>query len=121
MRSITRFPPIEHAAGTDLTLGIGLFADNGDTLEIVGGMSAAWKLYRAVPRRGRKPFKGNPVLEKTSAAGGVTLTDGNAAVAIAAADLAGKSGVFWQTLAVTDAGGDVACYGQGEVLIRAAA
>jgi hypothetical protein len=117
---IRRFEPMEYAVGTDGSIVIALKDAAGDALGVTGA-SATWVLYRAVPRRRRKPFTGNAVLTKTSADSEITLTAGQASVAIDATDLSGKSGIFWQVLKITDSADGVTVLGQGTVYLRAAA
>lgn len=118
VRSLVRNELAEHQVGADNTLNIALW-DGADAL-VVTGMTAAFKLYRGKPGRARKPWTGNAVLTKTSAAGEITLTDGNAAVAIADTDLADKSGSYWFILLLTTtATGAVAHRSQGQIELRA--
>lgn len=119
-RAIARFEPTEHVVGTDATLDIAIYNASGDAQSIIG-VSATWKLFKAVPRRRRKPFSGTAVLTKTSAASEITLTSGNAAVAIADTDIDGKSGSYWHTLTLTNSDGDIVSHGQGPLFLRAAA
>lgn len=119
-RSLRRTEPIEIAVGVDSTITIGLYDSSAEPLD-VSNLTAEWKLFRAVPRRARKPFTGSAVLTKTSAASEIALTEGNAAVSIADTDLALCSGPFWQVLELTNASGAVAQYAQGLVNVRAAA
>ena len=117
-RSLRRLEPVEHAVGTDQDLTVGLYDSAGDAVS-VSGATATWKLYRAVPRRGRKPFEGAAVLTKTSAAGDIALASGLATITIADTDLANRSGAYWQVLEVTASGGGITQYGAGPVHLRA--
>lgn len=119
-RQLRRFEPQEFAVGTDGELAISLDDASGTPLNVTGA-SAEWKLFKAVPRRRRKPFTGNAVLEKTSAAGGIALENGLATVSIADTDLDGKSGAHWHVIRITDSAGTVTHFGQGELFLRAAA
>ena len=113
-----RLEPEEIAVGTDWTNNIALYDDDGSATAVAGA-SATWRLYRGVARRVRRPHTGTPVLEKTSAAGQITLSAGNAAVVIADTDLSLESGDFWQELLFTDSAGAVTVKGQGRVHLRA--
>lgn len=115
-RQLHRFEPQEIAAGVDESLAITLCDENGDPLDVTGA-SALWKLYVAVPRNRRKPFKGDAVLEKTSPTG-ITLITGLATVTIGDTDLGDKSGLHWHTIQITDAAGAVSHLGQGEIMVR---
>ena len=118
VRSLTRAEPVELQGGADKTLNIALYDAAGDPL-VVTGKTAEFKMYDAVARRARKPWTGNPVLEKTSAAGEIVLSSGNAAVSIQDTDLDGKSGDFWYiVLVTTTADGSVAHGAEGEVFLR---
>lgn len=119
-RSLRRFKPLEYAVGTDGTIVIALKDSDGDDLS-VSGASAEWKLFEAVPRNRRKPFRGTSKLTKTSAAGGIALVTGQATVTISNTDLGGVSGEHWQVLRITDSSGNVTHLGQGPVHLRAAA
>lgn len=116
-RSLRRFEPIEIQSGTDDTITITL--NDGLTALGVVGASAAWQLYEGVPRRRFKPFNGLSKLAKTSAAGEITLTTGQAVVAIAPADLDGLVGEYWQVIQITDSSGNVTHQGQGRVIVQA--
>ena len=119
-RSLRRSEPIELAVGLDATINLPLYTASVGFLD-PSSYTAEWNLFRAVPRRGRKPFVGSAVLTKTSAASQITLTTGNAAVAIADTDLDLKSGAFWQVLTLTDGSGNITQQAQGPVTVRAAA
>lgn len=117
-RTLVRAEPIEHQVGADKTHNITLYDDDGTLLDVTG-KTAAFKLYDGIPRRGRKPWKGNAVLTKTSAAGEITLTTGNAAVAILDTDLQRKSGAHWYVVLITTtASGLVAHRAEGEIFLR---
>lgn len=119
-RRLRRSEPTELQVGADATLNIPLWDSAGAKLTVTG-LTASFQLYKAVPGRGRKPFKGNVVLTKTSAAGTVALTEGNAAVTIADTDLANRAGAFWFILLLTTtATGAIAHGAEGIVNIRAA-
>lgn len=120
-RDIARYESMEHVVGTDATLNIAIYTSAGAAQSVTGITEASWKLFKAVPRRRRKPFKGNAVLTKTKTGGGITLTAGNAAIAIADTDLGGKSGEYWHTLTLTNSAGDIVSYGQGPIYLRASA
>lgn len=119
-RSLRRFKSMEYAVGTDGTIAISLLDSAGANLSVVGA-TAEWKLFEAVPRRRRKPFKGTSKLTKTSAAGTITLATGLATVAIADTDLSGLSGEHWQVIRITDSSGNITHLGQGPLHLRAAA
>ena len=118
-RDLRRFEPLELAVGTDSTLNIELYESDADLLNVLGS-TAEWKVYTAVPRRRRKPFTGSVLLTKTSAAGQITLTSGNAAIALDNTDFASKSGLYWHFLQITDSSGNITHLGQGELWLRAA-
>ena len=120
MRAFRRLEPQEAIVGIDQTINIPLYNSSYNALA-VSGYSATWKLFRAVGRRQRKPFTGTSVLEKTSAASEITLSDGNAAVAIADTDLSSLSGEYWQVLTLTDGSSNITQQAQGLVNLRAAA
>lgn len=113
-----RLEPIEHIVGTDRTITIPLYDTDGTNLDVTGA-TAAWTLRKASPRRGRKPWSGGEILGKTSAAGGITLSTGSAAIAIADTDLSGKAGLHWQEIQITASGGAITTHGQGYVMLRA--
>lgn len=119
-QTLRRAEPTELAVGLDTTITLPLYDSSAALLDPTG-YTATWKLFRAVPRRGRKPFTGTAVLTKTSAAGQITLSTGSAAIAIADTDLAQKSGAYWQVLTLTDGSGNVTQQAQGPVQVRAAA
>ena len=110
----------EIAVGLDSTVSIPLYDSSVDALDPTG-YTAEWKLFRGVARRTRKPFTGSSVLTKTSDAGEITLSNGNASVAILAADLALYSGDMWQVLTLTDGSGNITQQVQGPVILRAVA
>lgn len=118
-RSIRRLPPVELVGETDDTITIPLYDDSNALLSVTG-KTARWVLYRGVPKRGRKPFRGTVVLEKTSAAGEIALTDGQAVVTIANSDLAARqSGEYWQSIEVTTTSGStIESSGSGPVSLR---
>lgn len=118
-RSLRRLEPIELAVGLDTTINIALYDGNAAQLDPTG-YTAEWNLYSAVPRRSVKPFTGTAALTKTSAASQITLTVGNAAIAIANSDMSNKQGEFWQVLTLTDGSGNITQQGQGRVRVRAA-
>lgn len=118
-RDLRRFKEIEYAVGTDGTITIALKDSAGADLSVVGA-SASWRVYKAVPRRRRKPWEGQSVLAKTSAAGEIALTAGQAVVTIDNADLDGKSGRYMQILQITDNSGNVTHLGMGELFLLAA-
>lgn len=121
VRSLRRAEPSEYQVGADGTLTISLYDDAGAALS-VAGKTAEWKLYKAVPRRGRKPWTGSALLTKTSAALQIALSAGQAVVTIADTDLDGLSGPHWWIIKVTTtAGGAIAHRGEGEIMLRAAA
>ena len=117
-RSLRRFAPLELAVGHDSDLSISLYDSTGTALDVTGA-SASWDLRKGVPRRRRKPWKGNSVLSKTSVAGTITLATGLATVAIADTDLSGASGWHWHTLQITDSSGNVTHLGEGKLFLRA--
>ena len=119
MADIRRLEPLQHVVGTDGTISINLYDSAGAALSVTG-KTAKWVVYQAVPRRKRKPFTGNALLTKTSAAGEITLASGLATVTIADTDLDLKSGAFWHEIKITDSGGSIAHLGQGELFLRAA-
>ena len=120
VRSLTRAEPIEIQGGTDKTLNIALYDDDGSLLT-VAGKTAQFKLYKSVPRRAAKPFSGNPLLSKTSAAGEIALTDGQAAVTIAATDMDNLSGLHWYiVLITTTSGGAIEHRAEGELFLKRA-
>ncbi len=119
-RTLRRFKPLEFAVGTDGDIAITLKDNAGVDLAVVGA-TAEWKLFEAVPRRRRKPFRGTAKLTKTSAAGEIVLATGLATVTIKDIDLGGFSGEHWQVLQLTDAVGNVSHLGQGALHLRAAA
>ena len=120
VRSLTRAEPIEHQVGADRTHNIALYDDAGAALDVTG-VTAQFKLYKAVPRRARKPWSGDVLLTKTSAAGQIALTAGQAAVTIADTDLDGKSGPHWYiVLITTTATGAIAHRAEGEMFLRTA-
>ena len=118
-RDLRRFKEIEYAVGTDGTITIALKDSDGDDLNVTGS-SAAWKVYKAVPRRRRKPWTGQSVASKTSTAGEIALTAGQAVVTITNTDLDGKSGRFMQILQITDSSGNVTHLGHGPLFLLAA-
>ncbi len=117
-RDLRRFKEMEYAVGTDGTITIALKTAAGGDLAIVGA-TADWKSYLCVPRRRKKPWTGLVVLQKTTAAGEIALTAGQAVVTIKAADFDGKSGRYWQTLRITDSSGNVTHLGMGELFLVA--
>jgi len=117
-RALHRLEPTEHMVGTDRTIVISLYDTAGADLSVAGA-TASWTLYRARPRNRTRPTKGTAVLTKTSAASQITLATGSATVAVADTDLSQKSGDYWQTILITDSGGDVLNQGAGPVLLRA--
>ena len=119
-RNLRRFKSMEYAVGTDGTIVIELLDNAGDDLGVVGA-TAEWKLFEAVPRRRRKPYRGTSKLTLTSAAGTITLATGQATVAIANTDLTGFSGEHWQVIRITDSSGNITHLGQGAIHLRAAA
>lgn len=120
VRSLTRAEPIEIMGGTDKTLNIAMYDDDGSALSVTG-KTAQFKLYKSVPRRAGKPFSGNPLLSKSSVAGEIALTDGQAAVTIAATDLDDLSGLHWYiVLVTTTASGAIAHRAEGELFLKRA-
>lgn len=118
VRSLTRAEPFELQVGADITRNIALYDAAGDPL-VVTGKTAEFRLYEAVARRARKPWTGNAVLTKTSAAGEIVLTAGNAAVTILDTDLARLAGDYWYiVLITTTADGSVAHGAEGEAFLR---
>ena len=117
-RDLRRFHEMEHAVGTDGTITIALKDSSGDALGIAGA-SASWKVYKAVPRRRAKPWTGNAVLTKTSAAGEIALTTGQAVITITDGDLDGKKGRYMQILQITDSSGNITHLGRGELFLLA--
>ncbi len=116
-RDLRRFKEMEYAVGTDGTITIALKDSAGADLAIVGA-SAQWDVYLAVPRRRAKPFTGNVVLQKTSAAGQIALTLGQAVITISSdSDFDGKQGRFHQILRITDSSGNVTHLGMGELFL----
>lgn len=118
-RQLRRFEPLEYAVGTDGSLVIALKDSAGANLSVVGA-SASWKVYKAVPRRRRKPFTGNAIETKTSAAGEIALATGQATITITDGDFADKAGEFWHALQITDSSGNITHLGQGPLFLRAA-
>ncbi len=119
-RDLRRFKEMEYAVGTDGTITIALKDSAGANLGVVGA-TAQWDVYLAVPRRRKKPWTGNVVLQKTSAAGQIALTVGQAVVTIDSdSDFDGKSGRFMQILRITDSSGNVTHLGMGELFLVAA-
>lgn len=116
--TLRRFKPLEYAVGTDGTIAISLKDSAGGQLSVVG-VTAEWKLFEAVPRRRRKPFRGTSKLTKTSAAGGIVLATGLATVTIANTDLPNQSGGHWQVLQLTDSSGNISHLGGGPLHLRA--
>ena len=120
VRSLTRAEPIEIMGGTDKTLNMAMYDDDGSALSVTG-KTAQFKLYRSVPRRAAKPFSGNPLLSKSSTAGEIALTDGQAAVTIGATDLDDLSGLHWYiVLVTTTASGAIAHRAEGELFLKRA-
>lgn len=118
--SLRRSEPMEHMVGTDSILTIPLWGSDGAALSVTG-KTGEFRLYDARPRRGRKPWTGNPVLTKTSAAGQITLSAGSAAVTIADTDLARKSGLHWFVLLLTTtASGAIEQAAMGRIDLKAA-
>jgi hypothetical protein len=117
-RDLRRFREMEYAVGTDGTITIALKDSAGADLSVVGA-SASWNVYKAVPRRRSKPWTGNTVLTKTSVAGDIALTAGQAVITIDAADFDGKSGRYMQILQITDNAGNVTHLGMGELFLLA--
>ena len=117
-RDLRRFREMEYAVGTDGTITIALKDSAGADLSVVGA-SASWNVYKAVARRRSKPWTGNAVLTKTSVAGEIALTAGQAVVTIDNADLDGKSGRYMQILRITDNSGNVTHLGMGELFLVA--
>ena len=118
VRSLVRAEPIEIQVGADKTLNVVLYDDDGSLLSVTG-KTAEFKLYKAVSRRARKPWAGNALLGKTSVAGEIALTDGQAAVTIADTDLARLSGVHWYiVLITTTSSGAIAHRAEGEIFLR---
>ena len=118
-RGLRRFVEMEYAVGTDGTITITLKDSAGDPLGVVGASAHYW-IYLAVPRRRKKPWTGNAELEKTSVAGEIALTTGQAVVTITNADLGGKSGRFYHMLRVTDSSAKVTLLGGGELFLQGA-
>ena len=118
-RDLRRFREMEYAVGTDGTITIALKDSAGADLSVVGA-SASWRVYKAVPRRRRKPWTADAVLTKTTTGGGVALTTGQAVITIANSDLDGKSGRYMQILQITDNAGNVTHLGMGELFLLAA-
>lgn len=119
-RTLRRFKPLEYAVGTDGEIVIELLDNAGKDLGIVGA-TAEWKVFEAVPRRRRKPFKGTAKLTKTSVAGQIALVTGKATVTITDTDLAGFSGEHWHVIRLTDSSGNITHLGQGAIHLRAEA
>ncbi len=117
-RDLRRFHEVEYAVGTDGTITIALKDSGGDNLNVTGS-SASWKVYKAVPRRRRKPWTGQTVLSKTSTAGEIALTAGQAVITITNSDLDGKSGRYMQILQITDSSGNVTHLGHGPLFLLA--
>lgn len=114
VRSLIRSEPIEHQVGTDKTFNIPLYDESGP-LDVTG-KTGEFKLYPAVPRRGRKPWTGNALFETSP-----VLTTGNAAVTITNIDLDGKSGPHWYSILITTtASGAIAHGAEGEIMLRRA-
>ena len=90
-RDLRRFKEMEYAVGTDGTITIALKDSAGDDLSVVG-VSAEWRVYKAVPRRRSRPWEAEARLIKTSVAGGIALSAGQAVVTIGNTDLEGRSG-----------------------------
>lgn len=120
VRSLPLAEPLDIFVGADRTLNIPLYGDDGSLLSVTG-KTAEFKLYKAVPRRARKAWTGNALLSKTSAAGEIALTDGQAAVTIGDTDLDGKSGAHWYVVLITTtSGGAVRHAAEGEIFLRRA-
>lgn len=118
VRSLVRAEPLEFQVGADGVLNVALWDSAGAALD-VSGKTARFLMYEGVSRRGRKPWTGNAVLEKTSVAGDIALTTGNAAVSIDDADLDRRSGAHWYTVFMTTtADGSVAHGAEGEIFLR---
>ena len=117
-RDLRRFKEMEYAVGTDGTISVTLKDSSGDPLGIVGA-SASWKVYLSVPRRRKKPWTGNAVLSKTSAAGEIALSTGLAVITITDADFDGNSGRYAQILQITDSAGSITHLGMGELFLVA--
>ncbi len=117
-RDLRRFREMEYAVGTDGVITIALKDSGGADLSVVGA-SADWRVYKAVPRRRRKPWTADAVLTKTTTGGGVALSAGEAVITIANADLEGKSGRYMQILQITDNAGNVTHLGMGELFLVA--
>lgn len=118
VRSLVRAEPIEHQVGTDKTFNIALYDDDGTLLDVTG-KTAEFKMYKAEARRGRKPFEETSVLNKSTTAGTLTLTTGNAAVSILAGDLDQLSGDHWYiVLVTTTASGAIAHRAEGSMFLR---
>lgn len=120
VRSLRRSQPQEIMVGVDSTVTIPLWGSDGAALSVTG-KTGEFRLYQAIPRRGRKPWRGNPVLTLTSAAGQIALSSGSAAVTIADTDLSRKSGLHWFVLLLTTtATGAIEHAAQGRIDLKAA-
>ncbi len=117
-RDLRRFREMEYAVGTDGTITIALFDSAGAALAVAGA-SAEWRVYRAVPRRRRRPWDAEARLIKTSVAGGIALSTGQAVITIANTDLGGRSGRHTQILQITDASSNITHLGMGELFLVA--
>ena len=117
-RDLRRFREMEYAVGTDGTITIALKNSAGADLS-VSGATATWNVYKAVPRRRRKPWTGQSVLSKTTTSG-IVLSTGSAAITIADTDLDGKSGRHVQILRVTDSSGNITHLGNGDLFLLSA-
>ena len=118
VRSLPLAEPLDIFVGADKTLNIALYDDDGSALSVTG-KTAEFKLYKAVPRRARKSWTGNVLLSKTSAAGEIALTDGQAAVTIGDTDLDRKSGAHWYVVLITTtATGAIRRGAEGEIFLR---
>ena len=118
-RYLRRLDPTDHAVGTDRTIIVSLRNVDGSLLSVVGATATA-KFFRSRQKNLSRPMRGSAVLTLTSAAGDITLTLGQAVIALQDTHLGGKSGDHWYTLEITASGGDIIPQGEGEIRLRRA-